>query len=111
MDDCNRGLHSRVMEGARIVEHVSQSDAPDLYCEHPADNDALSVIVKKLRVLRQDAYAHGELLATLSVPQNRDAIRRGDSAILDQLFELVDTWDEGHKHRMASIDAAKETPQ
>lgn len=76
----------------------------EVLCSNGGDNAALSDLLKRLRTLRCDSDCYGELLATLCIPSNRKAIRAGKKENLDLLFSMIDTWNEGHKQRLAGID-------
>lgn len=67
------------------------------------DNASLNQLARTLRTLRYDSQCFGDLLATLSLSRNRDAIKSGDSAALSQVFDIIDTAREGYNARHASL--------
>lgn len=76
---------------------------PEILCRNNEDNAVAVNLMERLRTLRSDSDYHGELLAMLCLPQNRDTIREGNPDQLALLFEMIDTYNEGHKMRIACI--------
>lgn len=81
-----------------------QGPSSEVLCSNGGDNAALNDLLRRLRTLRCDSDCFGELLATLCIPSNREAIRAGEKDDLDYLFDLIDAWSAGHKQRLAGID-------
>lgn len=79
---------------------------PEVLCRNNGDNAVACDLMKRLRTLRSDSDYHGELLATLCLPKNRETIRSGNKDHLDDLFSMIDVWREGHDNRLASIDGS-----
>lgn len=85
---------------------------PEVLCRNNGDNAVACDLMKRLRVLRSDSDYHSELLGTLCLPRNRDAIRAGKKDDLDQLFSMIDAWRESHDNRLACIDRVQDaTPE
>ena len=70
-------------------------------CRNNNDNEDIYKVVSRLVTLRSDSDYHGDLLAMLCLPYNREAMRKGE---FGDLFEMIDTYAAGHRERMASID-------
>ena len=90
--------------GEPCVGAVVEKATAEILCDDAGDNLAVTDLLKRLRTLRVDANSHGELLAILVLPKNREALRRGDPDDLRRCFDLIDTYDAAHRERMKSLD-------
>jgi hypothetical protein len=89
----------------------AQTPQVEVICANGGDNAAALDLLKRLRTLRSDSDSHGELLATLCVPVNREKLKTGDAAALADLFSYIDVCDEAHRQRLASIDGVFESDE
>lgn len=70
-------------------------------------------ITEKVKLLEDTtvawANAHGELLATLSLPRNRDRVRAGRQDAVDELFRIVDEASAKHRRMKARLRELNES--
>lgn len=95
---------SAAFNQARELPDNDTDDQLSRILPNVGDDKALCGIIERLAILRLDTDRHGQLLAFLCLPQNRDAIRNGPPEALDSLFRAIDIYRSQHVARMQSIN-------